>query len=479
VVCAFELKPRAKNNTSSSSLIVPNELIINHLQKYKGLRDGFGNSFTHEYNLNFATLVFNSVVEAFFLLMIKEIHPFTYSGTIHVPSSKSYLQRAIAIASLATGNSKIDGFTTSNDAKVALGIALEFGVEYQLEKKSIKIEKSQQIKASSVVINCGESGLSTRMFSPIAASLYDEVKVIGNGSILNRSMRMVIDALEKLGAKVESDGGCLPLLIKGGIRSGEISIDGSESSQLLTGLLIALPTLEGDSVIHVTNLKSIPYVQMTLDILNDFGVKIEHQNFKMFRIKGGQTPLASDYTVEGDWSGATFHIVGAAISGEVELTGLNIHSAQADKEILKVVETAGANVEFKSNSIIVSKLDLNAFEFDATHCPDLFPPIAALASCCSGVSRIVGTERLINKESNRAITIKKELNNLGIQVELKQNAMEITGASIQGGSISSNNDHRIAMMGAILASVSSDSISIGQSEAVNKSYPDFYSDLPK
>ena len=410
--------------------------------------------------------------------MSKEIQSFKYSGIIDAPRSKSYLQRAIAIASLAKGDSIIHGYTKSNDTDIAIGISKELGAKITLENNRLNISGRSEKANKSLSIYCGEAGLSTRMFSPIAAAFSSEVFINGSGSILVRPMHMVIDALTQLNAEVDSNQSCLPLTIKNGIKGGEIKIDGSESSQLLTGLLIALPLLEDDSVIHVSNLTSIPYAQMTLDIIKEFEIEIRNENFETFYIKGGQQPTAKEYQAEGDWSGASFHVVGAAISGTVELTGLNMNSSQADRAIMDVVELAGAQVDLGSNSITITKGKLECFEFDATQCPDLFPPIAALAACCNGVTQIIGTDRLVHKESNRALTIQSEMKKLGVLVELKGNTMEITGNTIEGGTIDSNNDHRIAMMGAILATVSSKPIVIENPDAVNKSYPQFYSDLP-
>ncbi len=388
------------------------------------------------------------------------------------------MQRAIAIACTAQGESKIFGFTKSEDVDVALNIAKQLGAEIKFEENVLFVKGIADHKNGNVSINCGEAGLSTRMFSAVSAALFQKVEVNGSGSILVRPMDMVIDALTQLGAKVDSNNQRLPLTIEGGLNSGEIGIDGSESSQLLTGLLIALPTLSGKSIVNVKNLKSRPYIDMTLEILNEFGVLIENRAYETFIINGNQRAKGIEYHCEGDWSGAAFHLVGAAISGSIELTGLNSNSSQADIEILTALRLAGANVEVNSKSIKVKKDKLDSFEFDATQCPDLFPPIAALAACCDGVSTIYGVERLIHKESNRALTIQAELAKLGIQVMLDGNTMRIEGGSISGNSISSNNDHRIAMMGAILASVNSQSITITEAEAISKSYPGFYLDLP-
>ncbi len=407
------------------------------------------------------------------------VSPYTYTGrTIKAPASKSYLQRAIAIATLFEGETKITNITLSNDANAAIGIAKALGASVEENQDGIIVKGRQSKSTEPVTIDCGESGLSTRMFSPIAALLSDDVTITGHGSILLRPMDMVIDALTQLGANVKSNDGKLPLIVSGGINGGTIDIDGSESSQLLTGLLISLPFAGADSKISVRNLKSIPYAQMTLDILSEFGVKISHDNYEFFKIKAidaiGQK---SSYHAEGDWSGAAFHIVGAALSGEVTIKGLNQNSAQADKAVLDVLDLVGAHYAWDNGELTVSTSQLKAFEIDATQCPDLFPPLAALAVGCDGESKIHGIHRLGSKESNRALTIQSELAKLGVKAVLDGDTMIITPNKIVGGRISSCNDHRIAMMGAVLASISSGPIEIENPEAVNKSYPQFFEDL--
>ncbi len=406
------------------------------------------------------------------------ISSFSYQGSLHVPFSKSYLQRAIAVAVLSRSLVKINGYTSSKDAVAAISIAEALGANCVIHGTELLLNAREVVPQESVTIHCGEAGLSTRMFSPIAASLASKVTVEGEGSILVRPMDMVIDALEKLGAEVRSNEGKLPLQIRGGIRSGKLRIDASESSQLLTGLLIALSNLEGESTILVDEVKSIPYIQMTLDILSDFGIRIEHDAYQTYRISATKKWSAPEaYFVEGDWSGASFHIVGAAISGSVRLEGLQPNSAQADRAILEALQSCGAFVEWREKSLFIRSEQRNAFEFDATHCPDLFPPLAALAANCSGISRIYGVSRLAHKESNRALTIQSELKKIGIRVALDGDEMRIFGGEITGGTIDSHNDHRIAMMGAILAMTSKAPITILNSKAVAKSYPDFFSDL--
>lgn len=408
---------------------------------------------------------------------MQTVSPFSYQGHLQVPYSKSYLQRAIAIGLLSRRETTVKGFTPGNDALAARSIAESLGAKTSLDGDVLRLYPENKT-LDMIRIHCGESGLSTRMFSPIVASLSKDATVDGEGSILVRPMDMVIDALEKLGAKVASNHGKLPLRITQGIASGRLKIDGSESSQLLTGLLVALSFLDGKSVIEVDNLKSIPYVQMTLDILEAFGVCVVHENFKIFYLPDApQEKEEMHYTVEGDWSGASFHIVGAALTGAVTLHGLQPNSAQADKAIVDAVKRAGANVRWEHEALHISARDRKAFEFDATHCPDLFPPLAALAACCEGTSTFTGVSRLASKESNRGLTIQSELRKLGIDVELDGDVMRVTGGTVKSGAIHSNNDHRIAMMGGILATQAEGPISIIDPEAINKSYPAFFEDL--
>jgi 3-phosphoshikimate 1-carboxyvinyltransferase len=405
------------------------------------------------------------------------ISPATFSGSIKAPPSKSYLQRAIAIAAMANHAIEIDGYAPSKDVDAAISIAKNMGAEVEIHQQKTIIQG--HFNAANIsIIHCGEAGLSTRMFAPIVALKEEKVIVTGEGSLLKRPMHMVIEALQQLGKSVKSNNGLLPLEISGKLIPQKIKIDASESSQLLTGLLIALPFANGDSEIEVRQLNSIPYIQMTLAILQHFGINIQHNNYQYFFIKGNQNVQSTNYTAEGDWSGAAFHLVAAAIAGYVLLEGLNKNSAQADKAILEALEKAGARINWISDtSIKIEKEKLSAFDFDATHCPDLFPPLAALAANCNGISKIKGIHRLLHKESNRALSIQSELQKLGIKVELKNDEMLIYGGKISGGKIFSHNDHRIAMMGAVLALNAQAPVEIEAAEAIQKSYPAFFEDF--
>ena len=395
---------------------------------------------------------------------------------ITAPASKSYLQRAMAISALAEGTTTLTNITWCNDSIAAKNIIKNLGSELT-EKDGNLFITSQTLNFKNTVFSAREAGLSVRMFSPIFALSYKEITFTGEGSLLKRPVGIIADALTQLGASVETNNGFLPLKIKGKIKANKITIDGSLSSQLLTGLLITLPLLDGDSEIIVNNLKSIPYIDMTIDIMRQFRVEIENIDYHIFKIRGKQKYKPTTYNIEGDWSGSAFFLVLGAVNGKIEVKNLDINSSQADKEIITVLKKTGANIIIKDTSVIVEKDQLNHFEFDATNCPDLFPPIACLASQCEGVSTIKGLSRLTHKESNRAKVLQQELANVGITVNLDGDFMHIKGGKLKAGTINSHNDHRIAMMGGILNEFCENEIKIINKNAINKSYPDFFKTL--
>jgi len=397
-----------------------------------------------------------------------------YNGFLNAPPSKSIMQRFIAAALLAKGESIISNSDKSNDSKSALKVAENLGASIHYSNNNVHIEGTKGLK--NTTINVGESGLGIRMFSPISALFEEEITIIGEGSLKKRPLGMIKKPLEDLGAIVILNNNFLPVKIKGKLKGGKTIVDGSISSQFLTGLLFALPMAENDSVLQVIDLKSKPYIDLTIDVLSKFGIVIRHDDYKFFYIKGNQKYKATNYRIEGDWSSASFHIVGAAISGKVEIYGLDFNSKQADKMILDAVKSFGADV-IKGENLIIRKKNNQAFEFDATDCPDLFPPLAVLAAAARGKSRIKGVGRLTHKESNRALVIQKEFAKLGIEVEIEGDEMIINGGIPIGGQIISNNDHRIAMAGALMSLISANPVTIIDSQAVNKSYPAFFEDF--
>lgn len=407
--------------------------------------------------------------------MERYIDPSSLKGTVKAPSSKSMTQRAIAAALLADGQSTIHNPSYCDDSLAAMSIAVGLGARIEPHNDKIVVDGTGNLKESK--LNCGESGLAIRMFSPIAALFPDEIILTGANSLRKRPMKMIEEALNQMGAKCISTGGFLPLTITGPIKGGKCEIDGSVSSQLLTGLLMALPLANDDSLIKVNDLKSKPYIEMTIQILKSFGVTIHNENYSVFRIPGKQKYTPHDYTVEGDWSGGAFLLVAGAINGELSVTGLQQASRQSDRAIIDVLRDSGARMKVNDKSIEISPSSLKAFSFDATHSPDLFPPLAALAAYCEGVSRIKGVTRLIHKESDRAEALRQEFGKLGINIEIDGDVMSITGGKPEGARVESHEDHRIAMALAVAALKASGRVYIRDSQCVGKSYPGFFDDL--
>ncbi|OPY81251.1 MAG: 3-phosphoshikimate 1-carboxyvinyltransferase [Syntrophorhabdus sp. PtaU1.Bin153] len=411
---------------------------------------------------------------------MKVIRSSVISGSVAAPPSKSATIRAIAASLLAPGRSEIRNLSVCDDALAALGIAETLGAEVRRDGDHAFITGHGVIKKEYLrgkTIRCGESGLCMRMFAPVAGLVNEELVIEGSGSLLSRPMKMV-EGLEVLGARCETTNGFPPIRVKGGIDGGTVHLDGSESSQFLTGLLMVLPLCPKDSVIEVSNLKSRAYVEMTVAIAKEFGIELFHdRDMKRFDIPGNQAYRPCISTIEGDWSGASFMLVAGAIAGSVKVKGLAISSAQADRAIAQVLEQAGARVAMGDDCVSVEKDRLRGFRFDATDCPDLFPPLVALAANCEGESRIFGAERLKHKESNRALALASEFSKLGIEARLSGDRMEVRGGRLKGAAINTHNDHRIAMACAVAALNCHGEVTIDNPACVFKSYPSFFEDL--
>lgn len=407
--------------------------------------------------------------------MKRLIKPSEVRGTVQAPASKSAAQRAIAIASLTRGRSEIFFPGHSDDVISAIRVCRSFGVHIDEQTNALIIEGG--IKVPDNALNCGESGLGIRMFSSIASILEHPVTLTGTGTLAKRPMGVLENSLRALGVDCTTNSGYLPITVKGPIPGGEVRLDGSYSSQVLTGILIASPFARNDMIIHVKNLQSKPYIDLTIDIMRDFGVHVENENYEIFRVKNGQKYVPGKFKFEGDWSGAAFMLVAGAIAGKVEIRNLLKSSVQADRAIMDVLKLVGAEINRGTESVEVVKNELKAFEFDATDCPDLFPPLVALAVSCKGESVIKGVHRLKGKESDRAITLQQEFNKLGAQITLDGDRMKVRGSAIHGGVVHSHHDHRIAMALAIAGLQATGDIEIEGAEAINKSYPEFFEDL--
>jgi 3-phosphoshikimate 1-carboxyvinyltransferase len=418
------------------------------------------------------------------------IQPSTLTGTIQSNASKSSMQRACAAALVAKGKSIIKNPGHSNDDKAAMDITQRLGGTLTNNEHELIIE-SNGVNPVSSEINCGESGLSIRMFTPLVALSNHELAVNGTGSLTTRPMDFFDEILPQLGVHVKSNQGKLPLNIQGPIVPKNITIDGSLSSQFLTGLLLAYAASDASDVsITVTNLKSKPYIDLTLDVMKQFGLKVpENKNYESFYFAKSDFDSAQSsaiapstslraYTVEGDWSGAAFLLVAGAIAGNIVVKGLDVFSPQADKAVLQALMDCGCIISIQPEQIEIGPAPLKPFHFNATECPDLFPPLVALASYCNGKTVIEGTSRLTHKESNRAITLQEEFAKLGVTIELQDDLMIVHGGSgLKAATVHSRHDHRIAMACAVAALKAEGDVTIEEAEAINKSYPDFYEHL--
>jgi 3-phosphoshikimate 1-carboxyvinyltransferase len=436
------------------------------------------------------------------------IQPSKLSGTIQANASKSSMQRACAAALLTKGKTVLQNPGHSNDDKAAIEIIRTMGaiVEHADDELIVTSEGFPEFPLSGsggTAINCGESGLSIRMFTPLVALSEKEITISGEGSLVTRPMDFFDEILPQLGVKIKSNNGKLPMVIQGPLQPKNIEVDGSLSSQFLTGLLMAyaassstspsnsLTKGEGEQhsdylktfSIKVKDLKSKPYIDLTLDVMKQFGLRVpENKNYEEFIFHGAPThysPLTThNYTVEGDWSGGAFLLVAGAIAGPITVRGLDLMSPQADKAIIDALMNANAGIAIEAKGIKLHPAAMTPFYFDATDCPDLFPPLVALAAYCKGKTTIKGVSRLTYKESNRAVTLQDEFDKMGVTIDLEDDIMIIHGGGIvKGADIHSHHDHRIAMACAVAALKANSETVIEEAQAVNKSYPDFYEHL--
>ena len=447
------------------------------------------------------------------------------AAEIQMPSSKSFAQRAIIAAALAEGTTTLNGYSPCGDNESAISVARALGAEVTVglaykEGKVAKDSSTLTIKGRGAaalvpeIINAGESGLLARLMIPLMAVLGDgNATVSGEGTLTRRPLKGARDIMGAFGVRLETISGTgqesfsevhVPLTISGKLEGGKVNVSGSGGSQLISGLLMALPLLQEDTVIRLTEPKSIPYLFITMDVLKAFGVKIwcdmeggpefaESQDWNdcteiVLHIKGGQSYKATDMDIEGDWSAAANFLVAGAIFGKVNVSGLDTKSLQADLSIMDILMEAGASLSQMGDDdprgvIHVQKAPLNAFDVDANNCPDLFPVAAVLAAFCQGTSRIAGVGRLANKESDRAQAILSMLVQLGVKARISGDKMIIEGHSLaqrcltghllKGGNYTSSHDHRMVMALKVAELGADGPIVIDDIECVSKSFPTF------
>lgn len=409
----------------------------------------------------------------------KTVLPGRVRGTLTPPCSKSYAQRALAASLLSPEISVLRNIEFCQDTRSALRCIETLGARVsRIGEDTLSIEGG--LRPAGRVLDAGESGLSTRLFTPIAALAGIPVRIEGRGTLLTRPMGMMTGPLRQLGVRVRDNDGRLPVEVCGPMRGGEVTVDGSISSQFVTGLLLALPRAATDTTLHVRGAVSTPYLDMTVDTAARFGVEICHNDYEEFYIPGNQHYRAAYFNIEGDWSAAAMLLAAGATAGEVTVRNVRMLSRQADTAILTALVRAGAAVIHEEDSVTAVCRPLRAFEFDATNCPDLFPALAVLAAAAEGVSVLKGTSRLTGKECDRAAAIRDEYARLGIEVDTSEpDTMRIRGGSVHAARVRSHGDHRMAMSLAAAALRADGPVVIEGAECVAKSYPDFFEDLDK
>ena len=440
-------------------------------------------------------------------------------ATLTMPVSKSFAQRAIIAAALAEGTSHLHGYTPCGDNESALQVARSLGAIVHVDGTEVTITgiaASLGCFDGDTTLHVGESGLLTRMMIPVMVQLCSgKVDFEAEKTLLNRPLTGSKDIMETFGAQMSST--CMPLTVSGPLNAGRAEISGRHGSQIISGLLMALPFAEKNSSMIVRDPKSIPYTFITLEVLKKFGIKIGNDMLggpdfiqsggdwslcteMVFKVKGGQKYKATDIDLESDWSAAANFLVAAAIFGELEVEGLDTTSLQADLSIMDILMDAGASLsqlDGDRGNITVQRAPLKAFAVDASNCPDLFPIISALAAFCQGTSRIAGVGRLANKESDRAKAIVDMLTQMGVKVAVEGDEMVIEGHSLaqrllgtsgsvilsvaeespallKGGSYTSCHDHRMVMALKVAALGADSPITIDDEACVAKSFPQFH-----
>lgn len=414
------------------------------------------------------------------------IYPSKLKGEIKIPPSKSLSHRAIISASLSNGVSEVDNLIFSDDIKATLDGMRSLGtnvvsIESESYEKTycVTLRGNSEVKTFNDQIDCKESGSTLRFLIPFAGLTGDEMTFTGRGKLVERPLDTYYRIFDEQNIEYMNNNGNLPLSVKGMLRPGTFKIEGNISSQFITGLMFVLPLLDGDSKIEITTeLESKGYVDLTLDILKKFNIEIENNDYKEFHIKGNQQYNSRYYRVEGDYSQAAFWIVAGLLGSNIKCRDLDVNSLQGDKAVLEIVERMNGSINIEEDLIEVTETKTDGVIIDASQCPDLVPVLTVLASVSNGTTKIINAERLRIKESDRLKAISTELNKLGANVKELEDGLLIEGKEeLVGGTVDSWNDHRIAMALAVASIKCTEPVIITGSEAVKKSYPDFWSDF--
>lgn len=411
------------------------------------------------------------------------IRPSRLTGTIYIPPSKSMAHRAVICAFLSEGESWIDNVELSEDiiatcrAVEALGGDMDILESLIPGRKMLVIRGKGTVAIKRKLIHCGESGTTARFIIPVSRLTAGEVVITGEGKLKERPFGVFYDILDSQGIHHETQDGKLPLTLNGALKPGSFSMRGDVSSQFISGLLLALPLLPGDSVITLTTpIESVSYIELTIQMQKKFGIciKFDREGNKFF-IPGWQRYKPQHYQVEGDWSQAAFWLAAGILSGPVAIGGLNPNSLQGDKVIEAYLRQMGANLTWKKDLLVAEESRLKGVGMDVSQCPDLVPVLAVLGSIAEGDTEIFNAGRLRIKECDRLKAITTELKALGAKITEREDSLSIKGKpKLSGGRVYGWNDHRIVMAAAIAASVCEKNTTIEGSQAVNKSYPSFW-----
>jgi len=408
------------------------------------------------------------------------VFPSVLKGETDVPRSKSIAQRSLALALLSPQETVIHKFPNSSDCKAALDIIRTLGAVVSENGDVLDIRGGfpnnfqADIRQPKYLIHAGESGLAARMFMPIAALWHEEIVMEGQGTLLKRSMITHEEWLPCLGVKVVLKDHKLPARVHGPLLGGKIHSEGTASSQFITGLLIAGSATKKGIELEIEQVPSKPYIETTMAVAKQFGIQMESWEGG-YKVEGAQRFEPLEMVVDGDWSGAAFLLVAAALCAEegVLIKGLNEEIPQADQAILEVLTLARVKWEKTSQGYRVWASRIKAFEFDATHCPDLFPILAVLAVMGDGPSIIKGVSRLADKESNRGKAIQHEWSKMGVNTVIRGDELKVYPKAIQTAHVHAHDDHRMAMALSVMAMAGA-TLTIHGAECVSKSFPDFF-----
>ncbi len=405
-----------------------------------------------------------------------KIYPVKLTGEVFIPSSKSLSHRYVIAAALAEGKSIVRNVLDSDDLLATKKALMSFGAKINNEEIV-----GSKIKVIDDVIDCNESGSTFRFLVPIAMLLDQALTFIGKGKLGDRPIDVYDEIFKTKYTFMHPINASLPLMVKGPLKANTYQLRGNVSSQFLTGLLFALPLVNGDSKITLTTeLESSGYVDLTLDVLKRFGIKIEHQD-NQYLIPGNQQYQVVDLTVEGDYSSAAFYIVAGTIGSKILIKGLNRNSLQGDRKIIDVLKKMNGLLDFTDEGLMVNPAKTKGTTIDLKDIPDLGPILMLLASRSKGVSTFKNVSRLRIKESDRLQAMIDNLSSLGVKLELEEDELKVYGQETlyPTKTLKSYGDHRIAMTLAVASIISSKPLVIDDISVVSKSYPNFFNDFIK